>query len=168
MRFPQPDSRKTRPFPPARRAASAFLGAAVISLLAGAAPQVFAQAQQTPIPEEPSTQPQIEIAGTGVATLDLGRSQNALPGGGKASGSQINISDSALMFGAAQRLYNGGIGSFSLGGLSLDESNTGHGTQLFLHQAYVDYQNQNLETYLGRTDQPTGRSCSSPRCAATT
>jgi hypothetical protein len=117
----------------------------------------FGQAQQVPIPEQPSVSPQIEITGTGVGTLDLGRSRNALPDGGKASGSQINISDSALVIGAAQRLYKGGIGSFAVGGLALDQTNVGRGTQLFLHQAYVDYQSQALEAYLGRTDNPTAQ-----------
>lgn len=126
-------------------------------VLLGGPHSARAQAQQTPIPEEPSTQPQIEILGTGIGTLDLGRSRNALPDGGKASGSQLNISDSALLVGAAQRLYKGGIGSFSLGGLALDQSNTGRGTQLFLHQAFVDYQTRALEAYLGRTDNPTAQ-----------
>ena len=117
----------------------------------------LAQAQQVPIPEEPSTAPQIEILGTGVATLDLGRSRNAVPGGGRASGSQINISDTSLLVGAAQRLYKGGIGSLSVGGLALDQTNTGRGTQVFLHQAFADYQDKNLEAYIGRTDQPTAQ-----------
>lgn len=126
--------------------------------LAGAHPRpVLAQAQQVPIPEEPSTAPQIEILGTGVATLDLGRSRNATPDGGKAGGSQINLSDTSLLLGAAQRLYNGGIGSLSVGGLALDQTNTGRGTQLFLHQAFADYQAQALEAYIGRTDQPTAQ-----------
>ena len=117
----------------------------------------FGQAQQVPIPEQPSVAPQIEIAGTGVGTLDLGRTRNALPDGGRASGSQINLSDSALVVGAAQRLYKGGIGSLAVGGLAVDQTNVGRGTQLFLHQAYVDYQTQSLEAYLGRTDQPTAQ-----------
>ncbi len=117
----------------------------------------LAQTQQVPIPEEPSTAPQIEILGTGVATLDLGRSRNAVPGGGRASGSQINLSDTSLLVGAAQRLYKGGIGSLSVGGLALDQTNTGRGTQIFLHQAFADYQDQKLEAYIGRTDQPTAQ-----------
>ena len=117
----------------------------------------LAQTQQVPIPEEPSTAPQIEILGTGVATLDLGRSRNAVPGGGRASGSQVNISDTSLLVGAAQRLYKGGIGSLSVGGLALDQTNTGRGTQIFLHQAFADYQDQKLEAYIGRTDQPTAQ-----------
>ena len=116
-----------------------------------------AQAQQVPIPEEPSTAPQIEVLGTAVATLDLGRSRNAVPGGGQASGSQVNISDTSLLVGASQRLYKGGIGSVSIGGLALDQTNTGRGTQIFLHQAFADYQDQKLEAYIGRTDQPTAQ-----------
>ena len=131
---------------------AALLGLASL----GIAP-AFGQAQQVPIPEQPSVAPQIEIAGTGIGTLDLGRSRNALPDGGRASGSQINISDSAISIGAAQRLYKGGIGSLNIGGLALDQTNVGRGTQLFLHQAYVDYQTQNLESYLGRTDNPTAQ-----------
>ena len=130
--------------------------AALLALASMTGPGALAQAQQVPIPEEPSTQPQIEIAGTGVVTLDLGRSRNTLPGGDKASGSQINLSDSALTIGAAERLYKGGIGSLSLGGLALDQTNTGN-TQLFLHQAFADYQTRSLETYIGRTDQPTAQ-----------
>jgi len=117
----------------------------------------FGQAQQTPIPEQPSVAPQIEIAGTGIGTLDLGRSRNSLSSGGKSSGSQINISDSALSLGASERLYRGGIGSLNFGELAYDQSNTGRGTQLFLYQAFADYQTQNLEAYIGRTDQPTAQ-----------
>ncbi len=131
--------------------------AALLGLTAAGIVPAFGQAQQVPIPEQPSVSPQIEIAGTGVGTLDLGRSRNALPDGGKASGSQINVSDSALVIGAAQRLYGGGIGSLAVGGLALDQTNVGRGTQLFLHQAYVDYQTQKLEAYLGRTDNPTAQ-----------
>ena len=131
--------------------------AALVGLTAIGISPAFGQAQQVPIPEQPSVAPQIEITGTGIGTLDLGRSRNALPDGGQASGSQINISDSALTVGAAQRLYKGGIGSLNVGGLALDQTNVGRGTQLFLHQAYVDYQAQALEAYLGRTDNPTAQ-----------
>ncbi len=133
-------------------AASAF----VIVALA-AAPAAFAQAQQTPIPEQPSTAPQIEVAGTGVATIDLGRLANAFSGGGKSSNSQINFSDSALLVGAAQRLYNGGIGSLTAGGLVLDSGNNAQSTQVLLNQAYVDYQAKAIEGLIGRTDQPTAQ-----------
>ena len=136
----------------ALRQGVALMGLAMISAI-----PAFGQAQQVPIPEQPSTAPQIEILGTGVATLDLGRSRNSTPDGGKASGSQINISDSSLVVGAAQRLYKGGIGSLTVGGLALDQTNTGRGTQLFLHQAFADYQAQSLEAYIGRTDQPTAQ-----------
>ncbi len=142
--------------PLARIAAlAAFLAALGLT---GAHPRpAAAQAQQVPIPEQPSVAPQIEIAGTGVATLDLGRSRNATPDGGRASGSQVNLSDTSLLLGAAQRLYKGGIGSLTVGGLALDQTNTGRGTQVFLHQAYADYQAQALEAYIGRTDQPTAQ-----------
>ena len=131
---------------------AALLGLASLGIL-----PAFGQAQQVPIPEQPSVAPQIEITGTGVGTLDLGHLRNDLPESGQGSESQINISDSALVVGAAQRLYKGGIGSFALGGLALDQTNTGRGTQIFLHQAYVDYQTQSLEAYLGRTDTPTAQ-----------
>ncbi len=141
---------------PPRRGLVRTVAATALALLGGAH-LAFAQAQQVPIPEEPSTQPQIEVAGDGIGTLDLGRSRSALPGGGRTSGSQVNFADSALLIGAAQRLYKGGIGSFALGGLALDQSNEGRGTQLFLHQAYADYQTQNMEAYVGRTDTPTAQ-----------
>jgi len=142
--------------PLARIAAPAAL-LAVLGLTGTHSRPAAAQAQQVPIPEQPSVAPQIEIAGVGIGTLDLGRSRNALPDGGRASGSQINISDSALTIGAAERLYKGGIGSLNVGGLALDHTNVGRGTQLFLHQAYVDYQTEALEAYVGRTDNPTAQ-----------
>lgn len=132
----------------------------LVGLLGAFALSPFAalgQATQVPIPEEPSTQPQIEVAGDGIGTLDLGRSRNPAAGGGRESGSQVNFADSSLLIGAAQRLYKGGIGSFTLGGLALDQSNTGKGTGLFLHQAFVDYQARGTEAYVGRTDQPTAQ-----------
>ena len=128
-----------------------------MGLMSISAVPTFGQAQQVPIPEQPSVAPQIEIAGTGVGTLELGRSRNAVPGGGRASGSQVNISDSSLLLGAAERLYNGGIGSVTFGQLAYDQSNVGKGTPLFLYQAYADYQTQALEAYIGRTDQPTAQ-----------
>ena len=142
---------------PLTRTAAPALALAALGLACLHPSQVFAQAQQVPIPEQPSTAPQIEILGTGVVTLDLGRSRNAVPGGGQASGSQINLSDTSLTVGAAQRLYKGGIGSLTIGGLALDQTNTGRGTQVFLHQAFADYQDQALEAYIGRTDQPTAQ-----------
>ena len=142
---------------PLTRTAAPTFALAVLGF-AGLHPNaVIAQAQQVPIPEQPSTAPQIEILGTGVVTLDLGRSRNAVPGGGQASGSQVNLSDTSLTVGAAQRLYKGGIGSLTFGGLALDQTNTGRGTQVFLHQAFADYQDQTLEAYIGRTDQPTAQ-----------
>lgn len=117
-------------------------------------------AQQVPIPEDPSTAPQIDVAGAGIATLDLGKARE-LTAHGHTSSSQINISDSALVVSASQRLYHKGIGSFSLGGLTTDASNAGfgngRGTQLFLHQAFLDYQAQHAEAYVGRTDTPTAQ-----------
>lgn len=142
--------------PTIRAAMPAFALAAIG--FAGLHPNaVVAQAQQAPIPEQPSAAPQIEVAGTGVVTLDLGRSRNSTPDGGQAGSSQVNLSDTALTVGAAQRLYKGGIGSLTLGGLALDQAGTGRGTQVFLHQAFADYQDQTLEAYIGRTDQPTAQ-----------
>ncbi|MCA1596526.1 MAG: hypothetical protein LC772_08915 [Chloroflexi bacterium] len=102
--------------------------------------------------------PQLEIAGTGVGTLDLGRTRSPLLSGGKSSSSQINFSDSAILFSGAERLYrNGGIGSFTVGGLATDENNPGTTTGLFIHQAFLDYQTRPFEAYVGRTDQPTAQ-----------
>lgn len=130
---------------------------ALIAVAGGNLTPVHAQAQQVPIPEQPSVAPQIDISGTGIGTLNLGRSRNPLSDGGTASGSQVNISDSAITIGASERLYRGGIGSLNIGGLALDQTNVGKGTQLFLHQAFVDYQTLGLEAYAGRTDNPTAQ-----------
>ncbi|MHB8636214.1 MAG: hypothetical protein ACYC96_07055 [Fimbriimonadaceae bacterium] len=126
--------------------------AAVLALAAMA----HGQAQQTPIPERMSIQPQVDLAGTGIATLDFGRN-NLFGTGGLSSGSQINFSDSALSVGFSQRLYRGGIGSFTLGGIALDQSNSGNAFQLFLNQAFLDFQTQRFEAYLGRTDNPSAQ-----------
>ena len=121
------------------------------------APPAFGQAQQVPIPEETNVAPQVEIAGVGAATLDLGKQHNASLAGGGGSSSQVNVDDSALLISAAERLYRNGIGSFSFGGLATDETNVGKGTQFFVHQAFADYQNQQIEAYVGRTDTPTAQ-----------
>ena len=114
---------------------------------------VLAQTTQSPV-EEVGLQPQIQFAGSGVATLDFG-SEGLFGGRGIGSRSQINFSDSSLTFGAAQRLYRGGIGSFSFGGLTLDSTSGGGDTQLFLHQAFIDFQELRFEGYLGRTNSAT-------------
>ncbi len=117
---------------------------------------VTGQTQQAPVKESLSLQPQLEIAGSGLATLDIGR--NGLFGGrGIGSQSQINFADSSLSFGVAQRLYRGAIGSFTIGGLTVDEANTGHGVQMFMHQAFVDFQDLRFEGYLGRTNTPSAQ-----------
>lgn len=127
-----------------------ILSAAAATAIAGA------QTQSSPVKEEVGLQPQIEVAGSGVATLDIGK--NGIFGGrGIGSRSQINFADSSLSFGVAQRLYRGAIGSFSLGGLTLDQANTGHGSQFFLHQAFADFQGQDFEAYLGRTNTPSAQ-----------
>ncbi|MBS1723446.1 MAG: hypothetical protein JSS66_10890 [Armatimonadetes bacterium] len=125
-------------------------------LIAMAATLAGAQTQQSPVKEETAFQPQIEIAGSGVATLDIGR-EGLFGGRGLGSRSQINFSDSSLSFGAAQRLYGKGIGSFTIGGLTTDESNTGRGKQVFLHQAFLDFQDLRYEAYLGRTNTPSAQ-----------
>jgi len=95
--------------------------------------------------------------GSGIATLDIGR-KNGFGAGGFGSGSQLNISDSALLLGFSERLYRGGVGSFSLGALTLDEANSGRsGLGMFLNQAFLDYQTATFETYLGRTDNPSAQ-----------
>ena len=107
------------------------------------------QAQPVPIPEDPSTAPQIELSGTGIGTVDYGKAASRPNGGGG-----INLSDSSLFVGAAQRLYRGGVGSFGLGGLTTEDTNKGTSTALFLHQAFVDYQSETFEFLVGRSDNP--------------
>ncbi|CAN5564204.1 hypothetical protein BH11ARM1_BH11ARM1_12510 [soil metagenome] len=118
--------------------------------------KVAKQTQQSPVKEETGFNPQIEFAGSGVATLDIGK-EGIFGGRGIGSGTQINFSDSSLSIGAAQRLYGGAIGSFSLGGLTIDEANTGTGKQVFLHQAFLDFQELRFEGYVGRTNTPSAQ-----------
>jgi hypothetical protein len=128
----------------------------IVILTAGALASVAgAQTQQAPV-QQISLQPQIEIAGSGLATLDFGR-EGMFGGRGIGSRSQINFSDSSLSFGVAQRMYRGAIGSFTLGGLAIDEANSGHGKQIFMHQAFADFQELRFEGYIGRTNTPTAQ-----------
>ncbi len=109
------------------------------------------QAQPVPIPDDQSTTPQLSIGGVGAATLNY--SKTSSHGNGEAG---VNFSDSALLVGAAQRLGDGkGIGSTGLGWLTLDETNEGKTTQLFLNQAFLDYQSEKFEALIGRADNPT-------------
>lgn len=123
------------------------------SILAGTQSAWATQAQPVPIPEDQSTTPQLSISGVGAATVNY--SKNGSHGNGKGE-SGINFSDSALLVGAAQRLGDGkGIGSTGLGWLTLDETNEGKATQLFLNQAFLDYQSERTEILVGRSDNPT-------------
>src|SRR5207237_987589 len=72
------------------------------------------------------------------------------------SASRINVSDSALLIGAAERLFHrSGIGSLTLGGMTTETDAAPGGTSVFLHQLFVDYQTRPLEVYLGRTNSGT-------------
>jgi hypothetical protein len=124
----------------------------VVILLAIGANAFANQAQQVPVPEDPSTSPQIEISGTGVGTA--GYSKNIEHTGGEGI---IDFADSALRIGGAQKLYDGGaIGSFGIGWLTLDQTNkgSGQGSTYFPYQTYVDFQSESYEALIGRTDNP--------------
>lgn len=122
--------------------------AAVFSVISQDA-SAKAVAQHAPIPEDAGISPQIEWDGTGVGTLK-GLSANNLnnPTG------TLDFSDSALIFAASQALYRDGIGSFVFGTLLTDESLKGTGNPIFLHQAYVSYQEKWYEFMVGRSDNP--------------
>lgn len=127
-----------------------MIRAFVLTAIYLALPSAWAvQAQPVPIPEEHSTTPEVVFSGTGVATLNYSNAHH----GEKRT--QVNFSDSALLVGAAQRLHgNGWIGSTGLGWLTLDETNEGLGTQLFLNQAFLNVQGERFEVLVGRSDQP--------------
>jgi hypothetical protein len=111
--------------------------------------------QQPPVPEHPSVAPQIELDGEGIATLEGHWPRLVLPGGVSGSSSRINVSDSALLIGASQRLYRSGIGSLIIGGTTTEENAAANGTNVFLHQLFLNYQTRPLEGYLGRTNTAT-------------
>src|SRR5438552_3806393 len=114
-----------------------------------------AHGQQPPVPEQPSVAPQIEVDGEGIATLEGHLPRLILPGGVRASSSRINLSDSALLIGASQRLYRRGIGSLIIGMTTTEENAAASGTNVFLHQLVLDYQARLWEGYLGRTNTAT-------------
>ncbi len=109
-------------------------------------------AHPMPIPEDPSTEPQIELNGAGIATMDVGRASS--PGSSAKNIGIINDDDSSLSASASQRLYDGGIGSFTIGTLTVDQAAAGTGSPLFLNQAVLDYQEKSYEIWLGLTDNP--------------
>ena len=117
----------------------------------------FGQAEQVPIPQSPGVAPQIEIDGVGVGTLDLGQRRAYDVSGNRSSSSRVNLSDSALVVGASERLYKpGAIGSLVVGEEATDQTNNGSlSNGLFLHEAFLDYQDRHLESYIGRTNVPT-------------
>jgi hypothetical protein len=114
------------------------------------------QAQQTPIPESPSIAPQIELDGTGIATLEGRFPRFTLPSGIRSSTTRINVSDSALLLGVSEQLFRkGGIGSFVVGTTTTESDRAPSGTDFFVHQLYLDYQTSAVEGYIGRTDTGT-------------
>ncbi len=108
-------------------------------------------AQPVPIPEDQSLSPQIELAGEGIGTLGLARTAQ------HESEGDINFSDSALLIGASQRLYDEAIGSFVFGSLTTDAANEGanKSSPYFVHQSFVNYQSAGVEVLVGRTDNQT-------------
>jgi hypothetical protein len=112
------------------------------------------QAQPVPVPEDQSINPQVEIAGVGIGSIEYGRVAPRQSGEGS-----INFSDSSLLIGAAQRLsqFNKGIGSFGLGGVTTDQANEGtnSGSSFYMHQAFVDLQTESFEALVGRSDNET-------------
>ena len=122
-----------------------FLGLFLFQGASANAPQVV------PIPEDQSVAPQVEFKGFGIATLNYGKSSehSSEPG--------LNVSDTSFLFGASQRLYDGGIGSFGYGSLTTDSNNSGANSQspFFIHQSFLDYQSEKYEFLVGRTDNQT-------------
>lgn len=109
------------------------------------------QAQPVPIPEDVAAAPQININGVGIGTFGYG---NAIEGSNSNYRGGVDFSDSAMLVGAAQRLYEGGgIGSMGFGLLAPDTANSGTtGSSLLIHQGFLDYQTESTEWLVGRTD----------------
>ncbi len=128
----------------------AFLSFSMIGLFYPTA-SLATLAQPVPIPEDQSFSPQIEVAGVGISTLGVARTSD------RQSEAGINFSDSALLVGASQRLYDEAIGSFVFGDLATDSANQGAANNIsyFTHQSFVDYQSKKIEILIGRTDNKT-------------
>ena len=131
------------------RTGSARAGIFTFAMMLVSSPAYATQAQPVPVPEDQSLTPQVDISGAGIGTLNTSRSSDT---GNKAKPG-INFSDSTLLIGAAQRLADGAaIGSTGLGWLTLDSTNKGTDAQLFLNQAFLDYQAEKFEALVGRSD----------------
>ena len=112
------------------------------------------QAQPVPIPEDVAAMPQIEIDGVGIGTVGYG---NRVEDNRSSYRGAVDFSDSALLFGATQRLYEGGgIGSMGFGLLAPDTANSGTGSPLLIHQAFLDYQTERMEWLIGSVVRAVG------------
>ena len=110
------------------------------------------QAQPVPVPEDESFSPQLTFSGVGIGTFGYARTAEQNGRG------IVNLSDTSLSLGAAQKLQQlGGIGSFGLGGLTTDQANRGdaQGSTFFIHQGFVDLQTEKYEMLFGRSDNET-------------
>ncbi len=132
-------------------------GVALLALTAALLPAMaHGQAQKSPIPEQPSIAPQIELDGTGIGTLQLSSPRTTLSNGVRSSNSRINLSDSALLLGVSQQLSGKtGVGSFVVGLTSTESNRSPSGTDAFLHQLYLNFQSRKLDAAIGRTDTGT-------------
>jgi hypothetical protein len=119
--------------------------------------QTNAQLISLAAPSQTSATPQLQWSGTGIGTSKL-----LQRGNGQSSGI-VDFSDSQLTLTGSQDLFNeAGVGSFNLGTLMTDDSNSGVGSPLFIHEAFLDYQSKEYEFYFGRTDNPANQLISFP------
>src|SRR5262245_10947731 len=115
----------------------------------------FLQGYAFAAPMDPGVTPQVEISGVGIGTLGYGKT--AAHPEGQAT---VDFSESAILLGASERLYNGAVGSLAIGALTTDTVN--RAVPLFIQQAFVDYQSQTLEVLVGRSDHPAARALDFP------
>lgn len=115
-----------------------------------------AQTAPAPIPQEPALRPQIELDGTGVATLAGSFPRFALPSGIRSSTTGIDVSDSAVLLGVSERLFrHGAVGNFVVGGTSIEPEGGPSDIGLFLHQLFINDESKDVSATLGRTDTAT-------------
>ncbi len=106
--------------------------------------------QPVPVPEEASTAPQIDVTGHGLSTLEERKDAD-----GKYRAPTLDMSDTSLQVGAAQRLFGGAVGSFGLGIVKTEaDGQDPKRPPTFLHRAFVDYQSEFVEVLAGRSDNP--------------
>lgn len=106
---------------------------------------------------DPLVPPEINIGGRALGTVNLTRGDEA--GGGRSSASELDISDSALLFGFSKYLFTTGLDrapgyGFGVIGLMRPDHTTEIKDEIYFHELHAGTGGRNYEVKLGRSRMP--------------